>query len=310
MSRALRPRPLRPGDVIGVCAPAGAVDRDRLESGARELRRLGLVPRLSPRVLGRRFFTAGGIDERREDLQTFWADPEVAGIVCARGGAGALGLLPGLDRDLMAAHPKVFVGCSDATFLHLALGQLGQVTVHGPMVAGDLADGSYDEASFRQAVFGEGHHYASAPEELVTLRPGTAEGVLRGGCLSILASAAGTPWALQPDAEGTILFLEDVHERPYRVDRMLRQLRLSGALAHVRGLLFGDMRGCAPRLDEGYTLEAVMLDALLGLDIPIALGLSSGHTASDAISLPLGVRARLDCQEHEARFAILEPAVG
>jgi muramoyltetrapeptide carboxypeptidase len=132
--------------------------------------------------------------------------------------------------------------------------------------------------------------------------------VLRGGCLSILAAAAGTPWALAPDKEDTILFLEDVDERPYRIDRMLLQLRESGALAGVRGVVFGDMKGCAPRFDESYRLEEVLLDALEGLEVPVALGLSSGHTASPAVTLPLGVKARLRCGER-ASFEVLEAAV-
>jgi muramoyltetrapeptide carboxypeptidase len=177
------------------------------------------------------------------------------------------------------------------------------------MVTGDIADGSYEVSSLRQALFGEGAPWRSDPEDLVTLRPGEGEGVLLGGCLSILASAAGTPWALRPRPEGTLLFLEDVHERPFRIDRMLRQLRHSGAFAGLRGIVFGDMRGCTPKSDEGYTLEAVILEALEGLEIPIALGLSSGHTANPAVSLPLGVRARVRCDEGEATFEVLEPAV-
>jgi muramoyltetrapeptide carboxypeptidase len=142
----------------------------------------------------------------------------------------------------------------------------------------------------------------------VPLRGGHGEGVVRGGCLSILAAAAGTPWALASGGEDTILFLEDVDERPYRIDRMLLQLRESGALAGVRGVVFGDMKGCAPRLDEPYRLEEVLLEALDGLDVPVALGLSSGHTSSPAVTLPLGVRARLRCGER-ASFEVLEAAV-
>jgi muramoyltetrapeptide carboxypeptidase len=176
------------------------------------------------------------------------------------------------------------------------------------MVARELADGVYDRASLWHALTGEGSPYAAGEDDLEPLRGGEAEGVLRGGCLSILAAAAGTPWALAPDGEATILFLEDVDERPYRIDRMLLQLRESGALAGVRGVVFGDMKGCAPRFDESYRLEEVLLDALEGLEVPVALGLSSGHTASPAVTLPLGVKARLRCGER-ASFEVLEAAV-
>ena len=131
---------------------------------------------------------------------------------------------------------------------------------------------------------------------------------MKGGCLSILASAAGTPWALHPAREGTLLFIEDVHERPYRIDRMLRQLRQAGAFAGLRGIVFGDMQGCSPKLDEGYSLEAVILDALEGLSVPVAFGLSSGHTRNPAVTLPLGAMARLTCTPSSASVEVLEPA--
>jgi muramoyltetrapeptide carboxypeptidase len=125
----------------------------------------------------------------------------------------------------------------------------------------------------------------------------------------MLAAVAGTPWAMRSLDEPAILFLEDVDEKPYRIDRMLRQLRASGALQGVAGIVFGDMKGCAPGFDEDYALEDVLLEALAGLDVPIALGLSSGHTTLPNVTLPLGVRARLECGNGEASFAVLEAPV-
>jgi muramoyltetrapeptide carboxypeptidase len=285
------------------------VEPERLAQGVAELEKLGLRVRVTDGVTGRHFFTSGPAARRCFELQSLFADDEVAAIVCARGGAGASALLPLLNPALVRAHPKVLLGCSDVTFLHLFLDRLDLVSLHGPMAAGDLARDSFDARSLRHALFGEGDPYASEPDELVSLRPGRGEGTLLGGCLSILAAAAGTPWALRPREEGTVLFVEDVHERPYRIDRMLRQLRQAGAFAGLRGLVFGDMKGCTPKLDDGYTLEAVILDALEGLDVPVALGLSSGHTSNPAVTLPLGVRARLECDGEGARFEVLEPAV-
>jgi muramoyltetrapeptide carboxypeptidase len=284
------------------------VDAERLEKGMAALRELGFDVRASEGIRERDRFAAGTVERRLAELHGLFADDAVAGIVCARGGAGAGWLLPRLDAALLRAHPKVFIGYSDVTLLHLYLNREGLVTFHGPMVAWELASGAFDRSSFLAAVTGQGAPYASAADDLVSLRPGTAEGVLRGGCLSLLAAAAGTPWALRAAGERTLLFLEDVDEKPYRIDRLLMQLRLSGALEDVVGIVFGDMKGCSPGLDKDYSLEDVVLDALAGLDVPIALGLSSGHTAHPSVTLPLGVSARLNCGD-DARFEVLEAAV-
>jgi len=303
----VRPRALEPGDVVGVCAPSGPVNPDRLDRGMAALREMGYDVRESPGARARVRFTAGPSPDRLSDLHALFADDSVAAIVCARGGAGAVGLMQGLDLELLRAHPKVFVGYSDLTLVHLALARLGHVSVHGPMVARELADDAFDRRSFDFAVAGKGEPYASDPEDLMVLREGEATGVLRGGCLSLLAAAAGTPWAFRAD-EDTVLFLEDVDEAPYRIDRMLWQLRLSGAFERVRGVVFGDMRGCTPPFDAAFGLEDVITEALSGLDVPIALGLSSGHTNNPFVSLPFGVPAGLRCAG-EARFEVRGPAV-
>jgi muramoyltetrapeptide carboxypeptidase len=213
---------------------------------------------------------------------------------------------------VLRENPKPLLGYSDVTLLHLEMERLGVTSLHGPMVARELADGAdaYDGASLWHALTGEGEPYASGPDDLLPLAEGTAEGVLRGGCLSLLAAAAGTPWAMRPGDEPAILFVEDVDEKPYRVDRMLRQLRASGALEGVKGVVFGDMKGCAPGFHEDYRLEDVLLEALSGLGVPVALGLSSGHTTHPNVTLPLGARARLECVNDEARFEVLEAPVG
>jgi muramoyltetrapeptide carboxypeptidase len=285
------------------------VDAARLEKGVAGLRELGFEVRESPGILDRARFSAGTVERRLAELHGLFADDAVAGIVCARGGAGTGWLLPRLDAALLRAHPKVFVGYSDVTLLHLYLNRQGLVTFHGPMAAWELANGSYDRPAFLWAVTGQGTPYASEPDELFPLRAGTAAGVLRGGCLSLLATAAGTPWALQAGAEPTLLFLEDVDEKPYRIDRMLMQLRQSGALDGVVGIVFGDMKGCSPALDADYSLQDLILEALAGLDVPIALGLSSGHTTHPCVTLPLGVKARLTCGGDAAGFEVLEAAV-
>jgi muramoyltetrapeptide carboxypeptidase len=277
-----------------------------LEAGVTELRALGFEVRVPGATLERRRFSAGPAELRAAEITQLFEDPGIAGIVCARGGAGALSLLPLLDAGRLRAHAKVLVGYSDVTFLHLLLNGRGVVTFHGPMVARGL-DGPYDRECLQDALLG-GEPYRSEADDLLGLRPGEAEGRLLGGCLSILAAAAGTPWALRP-ADDTLLFIEDIDEAPYRVERMLLQLRATGLFERVRGVVLGDFVGCSPALDAGYTLEEVVLDALAGLDIPIALGLSSGHTASPQLTLPLGARARLRCDASSAQLSLLEPGV-
>jgi muramoyltetrapeptide carboxypeptidase len=303
-----KPRALKPGDLVGVCSPAGNVDPEKLEKGVEGLKALGFEVRVAPGATARDKFNAGSAQERLRDLQSLFADPEVAAIVCSRGGAGSYWLPPSLDPALLTASPKVFMGYSDVTVLHLYLGRLRLVSLHGPMVAHEMASGGYHRESLLWALTGEGTPYATEEGELETLRPGAAEGRLRGGCLSLLAAACGTPWALEAH-DDTILFLEDLDEPPYRIDRMLAQLRHAGALRGVRGIVFGDMKGCAGGMELDYTLEDVIRDALAGLDVPVALGLSSGHTRSPNVTLPLGVRARLDCGPEGARFELLESPV-
>jgi muramoyltetrapeptide carboxypeptidase len=284
------------------------VDQDLLAAGVGELRRLGFAVRVPAEIGARTRFTAGSVARRIDELTGLFEAEEVRAVLCARGGAGALQLLSSLDLDRLLAHPKPLVGYSDVTVLHQALNAQGLVTFHGPMVARDFSTRGYDRESLWHALTGEGSPYASGLDDLIALRPGSATGTLRGGCLSMLAALAGTPWALRCE-EASVLFLEDVDEPPYRIDRMLRQLRASGGLEHVVGVVFGDMRGCAPPIDADFSLEEVILEALEGLELPVALGLSSGHTASPNLTLPLGVPARLSC-EAEARLEVLEAAVG
>lgn len=308
MSRALQPvRRVKPGDLIGVSAPAGPVEEGRLMAGVRALEGLGFGVRLTAGILERTGFTAGGRGHRLAELTGLLRDGEVRAVICARGGAGAIELLPRLaDPDLFLRDPKPLVGYSDITFLHLLARKAGIVSLHGPMVARGLDD-VFDESSFLHALTGDGEPYVTTPGTLRPLQAGSGEGVLLGGCLSILAAAAGTPWALESDGP-TILLLEDVDEPCYRIHRMLHQLRLSGALERVRGIVFGEMPGCGGPASVA-ALDSVCLGALEGLDIPVAIGLPSGHTTGPAVTLPLGVPARLSCDGQDAGLEMLAPAV-
>jgi muramoyltetrapeptide carboxypeptidase len=210
-----------PGQMIGVCAPAGPVDRKKLEKGIAELERLGFRVRVDDGILDRTAFTAGSVARRVREITDLFSDDGVGAIICARGGAGAVQILEHLDAEVLRAHAKVFIGYSDITHLHLLFDRLGIVSMYGPMAACDLADGVYDRASFVRALCGGRDEPWPAVDPIRALRRGEAEGVLRGGCLSILAASCGTPWSLRP-RDGTILLLEDLDEPPYRIDRYLR----------------------------------------------------------------------------------------
>lgn len=294
---------------MGVCAPSGVVAAEPLARGVAALEELGLRVRVPEGLVGARdLFMAGSVTRRLDELHALYDDPAVTAIVCARGGAGVLQLLPHLDVRRLLAQPKILVGYSDVTPLHALLNQHGQVTFHGPMVARDFAEGLVEHDSFRAAVMGEGAPLALAGEPLAALHAGVGEGVLLGGCLSLLAALCGTPWALRPSADA-LLFLEDWDEPPYRIERLLWQLRRTGLFERARGVVFGELRGCFPGADVPYRLEDVLRRALEGLDVPVAVGLPSGHTTRPNVTLPFGVRARLECGADGVRFEVLETAV-
>jgi muramoyltetrapeptide carboxypeptidase len=231
--------------------------------------------------------------------------------MCIRGGYGSNYLLDSLDFEIIAAHPKPFFAYSDLTGIQLhLLDELGLPVFHGPMLAADfyLLNGVHLE-SFRAALAGELYSVGSA-EGLRPLSPttdiSTVRGTLYGGCLSILISLLGTPW--EPSTEGTLLFLEDTAVKPYQIDRMLWQLRNAGKLEGVRGIVFGEMLDCVSPGAPASLLEEAILSALGGLDVPIAIGLRSGHVSRENVTLTFGVEAELAVGD-TARLHILEPAV-
>lgn len=281
-----RPPALGPGDTIAVIAPASAAKRARILRGARNLERLGFHVRVLPQAFARNGHFAGTDDRRAAALRQALGDRSVRAIFLTRGGFGAARLLPLVGRDLAESGPKILVGYSDATsLLTFATGKLGWVTFHGPMVATDFPKlAAVDRVSLLGALRGE----RPPPIRLgVTLRRGVVEGKIFGGCLSILVSLLGTPYAV--DLSNRIVFLEDANEEPYSLDRMLTQLRQTGQLAKARGIVFGEMSNCGTRRE----LLGVLRERTADLGIPVAVGLPSGHGRGKR-TVPLGVRARLD----------------
>ena len=289
-----KPGRLRRGDVVAVVAPAGVVDAGRLEAGVRVLEGLGLSVVLGDSVLARTHYLAGDDAARRADLERMLDAPDVRAVFVARGGYGSQRLVPALDLGRIAARRKLLVGFSDATALLGAAVEAGVIAVHGPMVAADLARGLTPRslAHLQALLFDPDYRWrAEAP---TTIRPGRATGRLVGGCLSVLVTTLGTRWA--PDTRGAVLFLEDVHEYPYRIDRMLTHLRQAGMLDGVAGVVFGTMAAC--RSANGVTAEDVVRACFADAPFPVAFGLPAGHDPAESdienLALPLGVPVALD----------------
>lgn len=313
--KAVRPRALRPGDTIAVVAPAGPPHPERLQAGTALLRSWGFTVRLMPSTEIGRGYLAGESDQAKgEELSACFADPTVAGVICARGGYGSMRILPFVDWEVVRRHPKFFCGYSDITSLHLALRrETGLVTFHGPIAErqGDEPDGlhPWTAAGLRAAMTSREPLGAIAPPPdapaLTVIRDGVATGPLVGGNLTLVAALVGTRWQL--DARDCILLLEDTNEAPYRVDRMLTTLRLAGILDGVRGVVFGDSPtcDCPPEEPRNFPLRVVLADRLGDLGIPVVYGFPCGHTRFRA-TLPLGLPATLDTGA--GTLTVLEPA--
>ena len=273
------------------------------------MRRAGYRPFYFDSILEQDLYFAGSVERRARELEEMFTRDEVRAIVCARGGYGANYLLKELDLEIIRAHPKIFVGYSDITALMTWLHDAaGLVAFHGPMAAKDWAhEGGVDPASWQAAVSGATPWNAPVGAEVSGLVEGEAEGILYGGCLSILVASLGTPYAIK--TAGTILFLEDLAAKPYQIDRMLMQLKLAGHLDAVRGIVFGEMVDCVQNANQRYTLQEVVTRIVGDLRVPVAFGVRSGHVTSSNITLPFGVRAKLMVRGGEVALRILESAV-
>jgi muramoyltetrapeptide carboxypeptidase len=306
----IKPPALRPGDTIGIIAPASNIKRELVEAGCNALQRLGYKPFYLDSILEKNLYFAGSAERRAHELEEMFTRDDVRAIICARGGYGANYLLHTLDLEKIKAHPKIFVGYSDITSLMTYIfDAVGLVTFHGPMVTKDFAhpDG-VDLGSWEAALTGVSEWALNLGPETGArpLRAGSAEGILYGGCLSLLVASLGTPYEIH--TAGTILFIEDAAEKPYQIDRMLMQLKLAGKFAGVHGIIFGEMLDCAQNRDQNYTLEEVVLRVVGDIGVPVAYGLRSGHVSRRNITLPLGVRAALDVSRNEGSVRLLESA--
>lgn len=312
-----KPARLRAGDTVGLVEPAGfTADSFDLALVLETVRAMGLVPKPAPHLLSRYGYLAGEDKVRAADLNAMFADDSVRAIFAVRGGWGCARILPHLDFATIRANPKLLIGFSDITALHLAIAaKAGFTTIHGPNASSAWGKLSWD--AFRAVAFdgatpsfrtpiGTDDRLVQRSGRIRTFTPGKASGRLLGGNLTVLAALMGTPYL--PDFDGAILFLEDVDEAEYRIDRMLTQLRLSGILGRVAGVVFGQCTDCrAPAgTTNGFTLSQVLQQHLAPLGVPAFQGALFGHVA-DQYPLPVGVRAEIDAEAGTIR--LLESAV-
>ncbi len=289
----IRPRALRPGDRVAIVSPASPCSRDELAAGVAELRTLGYDPVVDDSIFDEHLFSSGTADSRAALFRRAWSDPDIAALVAVRGGYGSVQLLPLLSAWKPQDTPKLFIGYSDNTsILSWLTCQCGMTALHGPMLERRFARGEdgYDRASFTALAQGKGAGLEMAPSGLAVVKTGEATGALFGGTLTQLVGSLGTAFAFNPPRD-CVLFLEDVNERPYRIDRMLTQLRQAGILGKARGLIFGEMRGC--QQEGGPTIDDVLAEVARDVTGPVVKGFPSGHTAGPTWTLPLGVGVRL-----------------
>ncbi len=297
MTRVLKAYRLKKGDKIGIIAPAGPIKEDELKEGIRILKDHGFQIELSRSLfkssnLG---YIAGSIKERVDDLHEMFERKDIKAILCARGGYGSMQLLEYIDYELIKKNPKMFIGYSDITALHLAfLKKIRFITFHGPMLKDLVYLHHYYLKMFFFAIKGE------MPDNITekranTLIPGTTEGILIGGNLSIISHLIGTPYL--PILDNMILFLEDINEPYYKIDRMLTHLKLSGIFKNVSGLILGLFKNCGKQ----DLIEQIITEILSDLDFPILSNFSIGHSDKN-LTIPLGIRVCLDAEKKSIEF--------
>ncbi|MEP0766334.1 MAG: LD-carboxypeptidase [Fimbriimonadia bacterium] len=294
-----KPRHIQPGDRVGIIAPASPVDREQVETGLRLLEDRGYVPVLGEHLWERDGYLAGPDEHRAADIERMFADENIRAVICARGGYGVARALDHLDTSVIAENPKLLVGFSDVTMLHLACqAEADLVTLYAPM----LITFSVQRPAWVAEMW---FRAMEVPEPLPTLpvegvasclTPGTTEGIVLGGCLCLLTDSIGTPY--EPDTAESILLLEDVDEQPHRVDAMLQHLKQSGLLGPAEGFVVGEMTRTDEKPDPGIgvrSAESIVTDHLGSRGVPTVTGFPCGHMSAP-LTLPLGIRARLDAE--------------
>ena len=289
----IRLRRLRSGDRVALVAPASSFPQEEVAAGVAELRRLGLEPVYDQTILDKALFVAGSVETRVRQIMQAWQDDSIAALIAMRGGYGSAQLLPFLDPDILIDGRKALIGYSDITAILTFYGRHGLAAIHGPMVDRRFSKGpsAYDEDSFRKVMMSGEPAGDFPPAQLETLHQGTVTGTLVGGTLTQLMASMGTPWEFDPP-HGSVLFLEDIGERPYRIHRMLTQAAQAGLFVHARAIVFGEFPGCdEPGGDPA--IRDVLRDFTEEFRGPVLFNFPSGHTSGPTWTLPFGVQAEV-----------------
>lgn len=298
----VHPPSLKIGDTIAVVAPAGSVDqREALDRGIAALERMGFRVKFNERIFESSRYLAGDDSSRAEELMCAFEDSSVQAIIALRGGYGCSRLIPLLSEKRLRHHPKIFMGFSDLTTLHLFFRRrLGWITFHGPVaISSALGNIAADQEKHLLSLWTDPEYRPTLHfPQLETWKPGDAEGILVGGCLSIIATSIGTPYEIK--TEGKILLLEDHEEPPYRLDRMLTHLHQANKLQTLAGLLVGEFRNCEPT-EGGYTAKDTLQEILTKLNVPIIANFPAGH-GEDNWAVPLGTKAKIDADARTIAF--------
>jgi muramoyltetrapeptide carboxypeptidase len=286
----IKPRALKPGATVGVVAPAGCIDTERLKAGIKALTDFGFGVEVAAGIEERKGYLAGDQEKRAEVLKNFFERDDIEAIFCTRGGFGSIQLLPFLDPGIIRLHPKIFTGYSDVSVLLNWLRQsCGFITFHGPMVAMDLARGLAErEEDFLWGTL-SGRKPSWRVAGLRTIRPGKGRGELVGGCLSMIVTTLGTPYEVR--TEGKILFLEDVGEKPYRIERMLTHLKMAGKLEGIAGVVFGTFTDCQGNGER--EVGDVIAELFRRVSYPVVSGFPAGH-GEENLLLPIGAQMEVD----------------
>lgn len=284
------PPALKPGDTLGIAAPAGWFDRDLFQQGVDVLETMGFQVEVPEGLFQKKRYMAGTDEHRAQVFNRLIVDPSIQGVLCARGGFGSMRILSFLDFDAIQAHPKIIAGFSDISLLlNVITNRTGLVTFHAPVVT-SLAGADGATRTAMSAALTAVQPLRISAEKGVTIAPGVVQGSVMGGNLASICHLIGTPW--QPSFDGCILFLEDTNEPAYRIDRMFSQMRMAGCLDNVAGMVFGTFETCGRR-EVIYEIAAEQAPA----GIPVIAGLAVGHGPLN-ITLPLGLTATLDANHH------------